>query len=74
MYECIDVRLLWGLKEPNITSQHLIKAEQMAGFWKKGILLLFITLIVSALTAYFGIGNELLSKNLNGLSSTELKP
>jgi hypothetical protein len=67
------VRLLRGLKEPYKTSQQLIKAEQMAGFWKKGILLLFITLIVSALTAYFGIGNELLSKNLNGLSSTEFE-
>ena len=65
-----DVRLLRGLKEPYLTSQQLMKAEQIAGFWKKGLGLLFITLIVSALTAYFGIGNELLSKELNNLSST----
>ena len=65
-----DVRLLRGLKEPYLTSQQLMKAEQLAGFWKKGLWLLFITLIVSAVTAYFGIGNELISKELNSLSST----
>ena len=65
-----DVRLLRGLKEPYLTSQQLIKAEKITGFWKKGLWLLFITLIVSALTAYFGIGNELVSKELNSLSST----
>ena len=65
-----DVRLLRGLKEPYLTSQQLMKAEQLAGFWKKGLGLLFITLVVSAVTAYFGIGNELLSKELNSLSST----
>ena len=64
------VRLLRGLKEPNLTSQQLIKAEKITGFWKKGLWLLFITLIVSALTAYLGIGNELVSKELNSLSST----
>ena len=65
-----DIRLLRGLKEPDLTSQQLMKAEQLAGFWKKGLGLLFITLIVSAVTAYLGIGNELLSKELNSLSST----
>ena len=64
------VRLLRGLKEPYLTSQQLIKAEKITGFWKKGLWLLFITLIVSGLTAYFGIGNELVSKELNNLSST----
>src|SRR3954464_13588242 len=64
------VRLLRGLKEPNLTSQQLIKAEKVTGFWKKGLWLLFITLIVSALTAYLGIGNELVTKELNSLSST----
>ncbi len=48
------VRLLLGLKEPHLTSQQLMKAEKITGFWKKGLCLLFITLIVSALTAYFG--------------------
>ena len=67
------VRLLRGLKEPYLTSQQLIKAEQLAGFWKKGLWLLFITLIVSTITAFFGIGNELLSKELNGLSSTQFE-
>src|SRR3954469_14391232 len=67
------VRLLRGLKEPYVTSQQLIKSEQLAGFWKKGLWLLFITLIVSALTAYLGIGNELVSKELNSLSSTQFE-
>ena len=52
------VRLLRGLKEPNLTSEQLSKAEKITGFWKKGLWLLFITLIVSALTAYLGIGIE----------------
>ena len=65
-----DVRLLRGLKEPNLTSQQLSKAEGVAGFWKTGIALLFIALIVSAITAFFGIGNEFLSKELNSLSGS----
>ena len=68
-----DIRLLRGLKEPNLTAQQLMEAEQIAGFWKKGLGLLFITLIVSVLTAYFGIGNEGISKELNNLSSTQFE-
>jgi hypothetical protein len=67
------VRLLRGLKEPNLTSEQLSKAEKTTGFWKKGLWLLFITLIVSALTAYLGIGNELVTKELNSLSNTQFE-
>jgi hypothetical protein len=67
------VRLFKGLREPYITAQQLIKAEKIGGYWKNLFLLLFITFLLSATTAYYGIGNELLSKQLNSLSSTEFE-
>ncbi|MCQ6274653.1 hypothetical protein JMM81_06650 [Bacillus sp. V3B] len=70
MYE---VRLFKGLREPYITAHQLIKAEYIGGFWKKLFLLLFLTFLLSTITAYYGIGNELLSKELNTTSSTEFE-
>lgn len=67
------VRLFKGLREPYITAQQLIKAETIGGYWKKLFLLLFITCLLAATTAYFGIGNELLAKELNSLSNTEFE-
>lgn len=59
-----QVRLLKGVKEPYITANQLEKAETITGFWKKLGLLFIMTIILSAVAAYFGIGNEILSKNL----------
>ena len=68
-----NVRLLKGLREPYLNAQQLVKGETITGFWKKTILLLFLTILVSAVTAYFGIGNEILSKQLNESTNTEFE-
>ena len=65
-----DVRLFRGLREPYKTAQLLGKAEKISGFWKRLILLLVITLILASIESIFGIGNDILSKELNNLSNT----
>jgi hypothetical protein len=65
-----DVRLFKGLREPYKTAQLLGKAEKISGFWKRLILLLVITFILASIGSIFGIGNDILSKELNNLSST----
>ena len=65
-----DVRLFKGLREPYKTAQLLGKAEKISGFWKKLILLLVITFILASIGSIFGIGNDILSKELNNLSNT----
>lgn len=67
------VRLLKGLRQPYLNAQVLAKAEGITGFWKKIILLALSTIILSAVTAYFGIGNEILSRNIDNLTSTEFE-
>jgi hypothetical protein len=65
-----DVRLFKGLREPYKTAQLLGKAEKISGFWKRLILLLVITFILASIGSIFGIGNDILSKELNNLSNT----
>ena len=65
-----DVRLFRGLREPYKTAQLLGKAEKISGFWKRLILLLVITFILASIESIFGIGNDILSKELNNLSNT----
>lgn len=65
-----DVRLFRGLREPYKTAQLLGKAEKISGFWKRLILLLVITFILASIQSIFGIGNDILSKELNNLSNT----
>ncbi|MBB6447616.1 hypothetical protein [Bacillus benzoevorans] len=67
------VRLLKGLRHPYMNANSLVKAEQITGFWWKMVLLAVLTLILSAVTAYFGIGNEILSKQINNLTNTEFE-
>lgn len=67
------VRLLKGLRQPYMNAQSLVKAEQISGFWQKMVLLAVLTMILSAVTAYFGIGNEILSKQINNMTNTEFE-
>lgn len=67
------VRLLKGLRQPYLNAQSLGKAEQITGFWWKLVLLAVLTMILSAVTAYFGVGNEILSKQINNLTNTEFE-
>jgi hypothetical protein len=65
-----DVRLFKGLREPYKTAQLLGKAEKISGFWKRLILLFVITFILASIESIFGVGNDILSKELNNLSNT----
>lgn len=67
------VRLLKGLRQPYLNAQSLGKAEQITGFWWKLVLLAVLTMILSAVTAYFGVGNEILSKQITNLTNTEFE-
>lgn len=67
------VRLLKGLRQPYMDAQVLVKAEEITGFWRKVLLLAVLTIILSAATAYFGIGNEILSKQIGNLTNTEFE-
>jgi hypothetical protein len=68
-----DVRLFRGIRDPHMTAQELGKAEGIAGFWKKMMLLFLVTIFIAAIFSLFGIGNEILSKELNHLSNTEFE-
>lgn len=65
-----DVRLFKGLREPYKTAQLLGEAEKISGFWKRLILLFVITFILASIESIFGVGNDILSKELNNLSNT----
>jgi len=67
------IRLFRGVREPYVQAQQLVKAEKMGGFWLKAILLIVMTFLVAALTSYFGIGNEIMSKELHTRSNTEFE-
>lgn len=66
-----QVRLWKGLTTPYLTAHQLHKAERITGIWKWLALLLLFTLILSGTSAYFGIGNEQLSKLIYDTSSSE---
>lgn len=67
------VQLLRGLHRPYICSQEMRDAEQIEGFWKRSALLLITSLILFGISAYFGIGNESLSKTIYELSPIEFE-
>ncbi|WP_338450165.1 hypothetical protein R4Z09_29275 [Niallia oryzisoli] len=67
------IRLFRGIREPHVEAQQLVKAEKVGGFWTKALLLLVITFLLAALSAYFGIGNEIMSKEIHTRSNTEFE-
>lgn len=68
-----QVRLFKGLKEPYQTAEYLGKAESLTGVWKKLFLLLLVTFLLSFITSFLGIGNDILSSELNERSTTEFE-
>ncbi|WP_338471001.1 hypothetical protein R4Z10_19850 [Niallia sp. XMNu-256] len=68
-----QVRLFKGLKEPHYTAEQLGKAESLSGFWKNLLFLLGLTLLLSLFTSFYGIGNDILSPELNGHLATEFE-
>lgn len=67
------IRLFRGIWEPHVEAQQLVKAEKVGGFWIKALLLLVITFLLAALSAYLGIGNEIMSKEIHVRSNTEFE-
>lgn len=68
-----EVRLLRGLFAPYVSAHQLDKAEQFKGIWKKTTFVLLISLFLSGMAAYFGIGNESLSKLIYDASLSEFE-
>lgn len=66
-----QVRMWKGLTQPYVSAHQLDKAEKYEGIWKKTFLLLIISLILSTISAYFGIGSEQLSKLIYETTPTE---
>lgn len=66
-----QVRMWKGLTQPYVSAHQLDKAEKYDGIWKKTVLLLIISLILSTISAYFGIGSEQLSKLIYETTPTE---
>lgn len=66
-----QVNIWKGLRQPYMSAHQLHKAEEYNGIWKKTTLLLVISLILATISAYFGIGNEQLSKLIYETTITE---
>ncbi|PAE44670.1 hypothetical protein [Bacillus sp. 7884-1] len=67
------VQLLRGLYQSHRCSHQMKEAEQIKGIWTRSALLLFTSLILFSISAYFGIGNESLSKTIYDLSPNEFE-
>ncbi|WP_045522453.1 hypothetical protein [Neobacillus niacini] len=67
------VQLLRGLFQPDICSHQMKEAEHIKGIWKRLALLLFTSLLIFSISAFFGIGNEALSKTIYELSPIEFE-
>lgn len=68
-----QIRLWKGLTTPYVSAYQLHKAESYSGIWKRTIILLVIALILSSISAYFGIGNEQMSKLIYHSSTSEFE-
>ncbi|RTR32952.1 hypothetical protein EKG37_07775 [Robertmurraya yapensis] len=68
-----QIRLWKGLTTPYVTAHQLRKAESYNGIWKRTTILLVIALILSSISAYFGIGNEQMSKLIYQSSTSEFE-
>jgi hypothetical protein len=67
------VQLFRGLKEPYVIGYQLTKAEKMEGTWKYTIFLIFASFLLNSVSAYLGIGSEMLSNQMNQLTSSEFE-
>lgn len=66
-------RLLKGIFSPSYSSHQLKQAEVIPGFWPRLLLLVLLSGLIYFLGSYFGIGNEILSKELTSLPSSEFE-
>lgn len=68
-----QVRLFRGLFSPYVAAHQLHKAEQIHGIWTRTSMILAISLILAGISAFFGIGNESLSKQIYDVSAAEFE-
>ncbi|KAB2336774.1 hypothetical protein F7731_10505 [Cytobacillus depressus] len=67
------LRLVKGIVYPSYLNYQLSQAEKIQGLWKRIILLICSSGFLALLTAFFGIGNEILSKDLLTLPSSDFE-
>ncbi|MDZ5471859.1 hypothetical protein SM124_08865 [Bacillus sp. 31A1R] len=68
-----QVQLLRSLFQPFVYSYQLKQAERIEGIWGRTVLLMIITIIISSISAYFGIGNEILSNKIHELTPEQFE-
>ncbi|MDF1508163.1 hypothetical protein PZE06_08195 [Robertmurraya sp. DFI.2.37] len=68
-----QVQIWKGLTSPYVSAHQINKAEKLNGIWKWTVRLLLISLILSGISAYLGIGNESLSKLIYDTTSSEFQ-
>lgn len=68
-----QVQIWKGLTSPYVSAHQINKAEKLNGIWKWTVQLLLISLILSGISAYLGIGNESLSKLIYDTTSSEFQ-
>lgn len=67
------VQLFRGLKDPYIIGHQLTKAEKIEGTWKYTIILTFASFLLYSISAYLGIGSDILSKQIYQLTSADFE-
>ncbi|WP_187445654.1 hypothetical protein [Bacillus infantis] len=68
-----EVKLLMALRSPGVSLYQLEKAEDLRGLRKRIWLLAILSSIIYAISSYFGIGTEFISKELSNLSAGEFE-
>lgn len=67
------VQLFRGLKDPYTIGHQLTKAEKIEGTWKYTLILIFTSFLLHSISAYLGIGSEILSKQIYQLNVAEFE-
>ncbi|WP_313800950.1 hypothetical protein [Cytobacillus sp.] len=67
------VHLFKGMLYPSTFSYQMEKAEEIRGLWKKVVFLILISIFLSAIASYYGVGMDFLAKEITGISQQELE-
>ncbi len=67
------VQLIKGILAPQIFFFQLEKTEEIRGLWKRVAILLILSVLLFSLSSFFGLGMDLLSKEIVEISKQELE-
>lgn len=67
------VHLFKGMLNPSTFSYQVEKAEEIRGLWKKVVFLILISIFLSTIASYYGVGMDFLAKEITGISQQELE-